>query len=517
MKKFFLYIFYFIAVSFSFSQPINDYKYDFNWITGQDSTNEPKFNLTDDCMHFNFNSDTLLITKESGLANFYNTSASISDRNGNLLFFTNGCHVFNKNYQIMENGEYINAPEDIENHCDGIYNTGYWLPQGALILPRFENDSIYDLLTLQYILKPNFDLIMQYLHHSIINIKANNGLGSIVEKNNVIIDDSLSCLLTAIKKENSNDWWVITKKEKTTKYYILDFNKDGYSSMHSQFIGIYDKENDISGNGSSFSPDGTKYAHYEPRQGLFLYNFDRENGILSNFQLINVVGMKMDTLQDGYISFSPNSKFIYLSTGDKLWQIDLQVPNPEKDGIELIAEIDYKPNPHTIFYTTFGIPTRGPDCRIYFGMFGAQEWFTVINNPNEKGKACNVFSAKTLLPMWQWPAFPNMINYRLDTGEPLCDSNKVVLTASNFITFQMNGPLNVYPNPGKDVITLSGFEHMNGDLEFVNMQEEIVLNSVVKKDINVHQVDTSDLERGFYVIRFIDIHGKVKICKWIKF
>lgn len=39
--------------------------------------------------------------------------ASISDRNGELLFYTNGQTVWNKNHEIMENGEGLAA--EIEN------------------------------------------------------------------------------------------------------------------------------------------------------------------------------------------------------------------------------------------------------------------------------------------------------------------------------------------------------------------------------------------------------------------
>ena len=514
-RLFILIILFFFGLTKFYAQPITDYKFDFNWISGQDSTASPSVNKMDDILHFDFNADTLKINKENGLANFLYTSASISNRSGNLQFFTNGCNVYNYNYKIIENGDFINYPEVTDNYCTGVDNSGYIAPQGAVILPRYNNDSIYDLITIEWKLQSNFTILMQYIHHSIINMSSNNGLGKIIVKNNVLLNDSISGLLTAVRHANNKSWWLISKKENTTKYLLFLFDSTGYAGMHSQEIGMFDKLNDESENGTSFSPDGTKYAHYEPRQGLFLYNFDRENGLLNNFRFVNIVGQLMDTLQSGYICFSQNSRFIYIAEGANLWQIDTEIDSL-KDGIEKIAETDYIKNPNSNHYTTYGMPTLGPDCRIYIGMYGAQPWFTIINNPDEKGIACNVVSAKTKLPMWQWPAFPNMINYRLGTGQATCDSNKIVLTAANFIIMPHNGPLIVYPNPGVDYCKVTGFGSNEGKLQIVNCQGEIIQTTEVNRGVTEMILNTSELQRGFYFMRYINKNQITRVCKWVK-
>ncbi|HMG16592.1 MAG TPA: T9SS type A sorting domain-containing protein [Saprospiraceae bacterium] len=499
------------------AQPINNYKYDFNWISGIDtfgnSTANP--NKINNCLHFNFNGDTLKIKMEVGFAHFSYTCASISNKEGDLQFFTNGCNIYNREYNIMDNGDVLNNPFILYNECNGDYYTGYNAPQGAIILPRFGSDSLYDLISIERKQQPNFDIIMQYLHYSVIDMSFNNGLGKVIEKNSEILNDSLGGILTAVRHSDNKSWWLISKKFNSSVYLFFLFDSTGYVGMHKQNIGIFDKGNDASGNGTAFSPDGKKYAHYEPRQGLFLYDFDRENGGLSNFKFINVVGQMMDTLQDGFISFSPNSQFIYISEGANLWQVDTEIDSL-KYGLELIAQTDFVNNPNSSFFTTFGLPTLGPDCRIYIGMYGAQPWFTVINNPDEKGKACNVVSAKTELPMWQWPAFPNMINYRLGTGQPTCDSNKIVLTADNFIIMPVNGPLQVYPNPGIDYCRVTGFGSEGGKLQIVNNQGEILQTIKVNRDVTQMILNTSELQRGFYFIRYINKNQVTRVCKWVK-
>lgn len=501
-----------------FSQPITDYKYDFNWISGIDTLGNPQFNpnLFDNCLHFDFNGDTLGITMELGYANFKYTSATISDREGKLQFFTNGCHVFSHNYKIMDNGEKINDPVILYDQCNGIDYTGYSAAQGAIILPRNGSDSIYDLITQEWKVQNDNKILMQYLHHSVIDMSINNGLGKIIEKNTVILNDSMGSILTAVRHENNKSWWLITKKENSTKYFIFLFDSAGFGGLHTQDIGVFDKGNDASGNGVAFSPNGTKYAHYEPRQGLFLYNFDRKYGTLSNFRFVNIVGNEKDTLQSGYICFSQNSRFIYIAEGSNLWQVDTDIDSL-KNGIEKVAESDFKNNPNTVFYTTYGMPTLGPDCRIYIGMYGAQPWINVINNPDEKGKACNVVSAKTKLPMWQWPAFPNMINYRLGTGQPTCDSNKIVLTADNFIIMPVNGPLLVYPNPFHDEFTvqLIGENTKKRNINLIGIDGRIIAQYILPNGQNKLIINTNPLMSGLYFIRMISDDG-IKIQKLIK-
>ncbi|HMG14926.1 MAG TPA: T9SS type A sorting domain-containing protein [Saprospiraceae bacterium] len=517
MCRLFIPIIIFLIPFAGFSQAIMDYKYDFNWISGIDTLGNPQFNpnLYDNCLHFDFNADTLAISMELGYANFKYTNASISNREGKLQFFTNRCHVFSNDYKIMDNGEKINDPVILYDQCNGTNYTGYSAAQGAIILPRYGSDSMYDLITQEWKLQIDNKILMQFLHNSVINMSINKGLGKIIEKNNIILNDSMGSILTAVRHENNKSWWLITKKENSVKYLIFLFDSTGYSGMHTQEIGIFDKGNDASGNGVAFSPNGTKYAHYEPRQGLFLYNFNRENGSLYNFRFVNIVGIEKDTLQSGFICFSQNSRFLYIAEGSNLWQVDTDIDSLN-NGIEKVAESDFVNNPNTVFYTTYGLPTRGPDCRIYIGMYGAQPWFTVINNPDEKGKACNVVSAKTKLPMWQWPAFPNMINYRLGTGQPACDSNKIVLTVDNFIIMPHNGPLIVYPNPGVDYCRVTGFGSEGGKLQIVNSQGDIIQSTNVNRDVTQMILDTSELQRGFYFIRYINKNQITRICKWVK-
>jgi hypothetical protein len=55
--------------------------------------------------------------------------SSISDRNGNLLFYSDGWHIWNRNHQVMQNGFNIGSNADAA--------------QSGLIVPYPGHDSLY--------------------------------------------------------------------------------------------------------------------------------------------------------------------------------------------------------------------------------------------------------------------------------------------------------------------------------------------------------------------------------------
>jgi hypothetical protein len=55
------------------------------------------------CVNFNQNPPNAFYVSQG--INLDVTDASISDTNGNLIFYTNGMHVANANHQIMPNGD----------------------------------------------------------------------------------------------------------------------------------------------------------------------------------------------------------------------------------------------------------------------------------------------------------------------------------------------------------------------------------------------------------------------------
>jgi len=95
------------------------------------------------------------------------TSSSICDSNGNLLFYTNGIVVYNKYHKLVKNGTGLGFP------ISNIESSSF---QGSLILKHPQNDSLL------YIFSSDFIGQQGGLVYSILNIKGNYDSGIVIKK-----------------------------------------------------------------------------------------------------------------------------------------------------------------------------------------------------------------------------------------------------------------------------------------------------------------------------------------------
>ncbi len=227
-----------------------------------------------------------------------------------------------------------------------------------------------------------------------------------------------------------------------TLYRIL-LTDNGIDSIFTQEIGLGLDPRKVSQ--SSFSPDGTMYARMNSEDQVTLFDFDRETGELSNFQQLVADTMAFWTS----LSFSPNSRYLYVSTTWKLWQFDLLAPDVQASKV-LIDEYDG--------FTYFGFPMifflmqLGPDCKIYMIGSNGTKYMHVINKPDEPGLACDFRQHSLELPSINNTSIPNFPNYRLGTGYPVCDSN-IVYTAGRFVPPPVQG-VRVWPNPASEEVSV---------------------------------------------------------------
>ncbi len=91
--------------------------------------------------------------------------SSISDRFGNLLFYSDGTTVWNRNHIVMQNG-------------NGLFGDSS-STQSAIIVPKPDDQNIYYIFTVDNALDGNnFGL-----NYSIIDISLDGGFGAVTEKN----------------------------------------------------------------------------------------------------------------------------------------------------------------------------------------------------------------------------------------------------------------------------------------------------------------------------------------------
>jgi len=393
-------------------------KRDYVWLTGYDSNpTTPIFGGS----RIDFNYAPPLISYEYRDLNFDVTNASMCDAEGNLLFYTNGIAIHNYLNELIENGNGLNPDPYTENWI----HTGYPLPQGALILPHpaFPNRYLIFHSTISVVIPAieNNNYLPMNCYVTSVNIEPGEP-GSVLEleKNVLILSDTFDFgKLTAARHANGRDWWIAQQEYFANRHYAILLSPEGVSAGVSQVTGLQRP----TGFGQAvFSPDGRRYAVFslhligdDPL--LDIYNFDRCNGVWSNPIAITYP----DTVNGGGVVFSPNSRFLYVSSYRKVYQYDLEAANIEASR-EVIAVYDgFQPQPP--FSTLFNFAQLAPDNKVYIGTRDVTNYLHVIHNPNAKGAACQMEQHGLQLPTLNKFGIPNSPYYGLgpEDGSP-CDT-----------------------------------------------------------------------------------------------
>lgn len=316
---------------------------------------------------------------------FDGSNSCMSDSAGNFLFAFNEYTFQNNQYGFFgEDGRY----SEWNLYSPGVSN------QHCVIVPMNETKQIYHVVySTQKILTID-GLLYVYddsIRYSQVNLKLDNGNGGLLQKNIKILKDTFADgKLTVVKHANGKDWWLLKPGLDSKKIFKFILSGKGV-----QLSGIQKVDYKlIDGVGQSiFSQDGKIYCKYSAQKKdtsyLDIFKFDRVTGLLSN-QLHEQI---VDTAYGGGIAISPNSRFVYVSQWDKIYQYDLHDPDPIGTKI-LVASYDgyyWQPIPNDYsFYSTFGAMALAPDGRIYIAAISQSREMSVIQYPDRKGLACEV-------------------------------------------------------------------------------------------------------------------------------
>ncbi len=411
-------------------------KWDANWVLGYDthsSTPEGEgilIKFTESAVTVDFLEKDMNMRTDNG---------TMSDAEGNLLFYTNGCYIANAEHQVMMNGEGINPGNIHQSYCA----RGYPMIQGVVILPALENPGLYHMI--HHRANNGNPYFSDILYRTLIDMSLDNGLGGVVDKNVPVLEDSLwSGYLTAVKHANNTDWWIINARGFSDSYYKILLTPEGFEVVDLQAIGI-PSEIGSAGCQATFSPDGTKYVWYDQRRQVQVFDFDRSTGQFSNPQQLFIA----DTIWFGGVAVSPDSRFLYVSNAIYLYQFDLQAADVQASKV-VIDTFDGFSSP---FPANFFLMQLGPDCRIYMSTGNGADRLHVIHHPNRKGKACGFKQHAVLLPQSNASTIPNNPNYRLGTPYPVCDSTIQLVTGSVAV-LPPAGEVAVYPNPATGSVSV---------------------------------------------------------------
>ena len=318
------------------------------------------------------------------------STASISDNDGRLLFYSDGERVWSKNNQLMPNGFGLSGRQ-------GQINT-------ALIIPFLNDTSKYYLFTSKGLSNfTNRPDTCKY-NYSIIDMQLNGGLGDVVNKN-TFIQFFATEKMVAIPNANGNDvWWIC--RDWTNHFFSYKINCSGFQNANPvvSTVGKNINNNQIllTTGDIKASPDG-KYVAACYSQYFEIYQFNNVTGILSNPILIpmNISG----GVECYGVEFSPNSKFVYITGFANAGGLPIGVLNQYN-----LSNYDSTAISNTVYsvsnariYTRGGLQL-GPDNKIYHN--SGNKNVDVINNPNIQSAGCNLQDSVIVLPNFAYRRFP---------------------------------------------------------------------------------------------------------------
>ncbi len=459
-----------------------------------------------DSIGLNFNSGSPIpfetVLSNYGSGDVVENSSCISDENGQLIFYSDGRRVWDRNNDSV-------CVMGTSNYSPSITNGTIYLP-----FPGHEDSLIY-----QFYINRTGPPYRQKLYYSIFNKNLRNGFGDIFnnQANLLAVDvDSISEQLTAIKHGNGRDWWIIAKKSGANDFLRLLLTENGIEFIDSSTSGGLKLQSPTEGGEISSSPDGTKigevFLHLRKFQIL---NFDRCTGEISSLFSDTVFVSNSFSGAPYGCSFSPNSSKFYYSTWDTLYQIELnpgvnqfdsKIIGIDSSGSYVFRQHELAPDGKIyIVFSTFIYPNT-----IYSPL---NMNLCVINKPdsveiNSDFQINSLYLGGKRVTI----GLPSMPNYNLGALEgSACDT----LTSVSNEQLSVNSIVRIYPNPSQQELTI---EILNG----VKPKSITVTDATGKEIMKINstkpstQVNISSLSAGLYFVKVQERDGSVTVKKFVK-
>jgi hypothetical protein len=447
-------------------------------------------------MNLNFSSGSLVIDTVRRTMNMNCTNGQICDKNGNLLFYTNGIYIANALDDTMQNGDNLNPSwfTSIKSF------DGLTIPQANLIIP-FPDDSTKYYLFHETSDDANVTWSAFYLYYSVIDMTLDSGLGSVVQKNTVLLNDTLvEGRLTACRHANGRDWWLVAPEYMTGEIFKFLITPQGILGPYKQNLQTF-RDNYFGQ--AVFSEQGDRFAYYEPYGDLDIFDFDRCTGDFSNLLHIDI----NDSAGAGGVAFSPSGRFLYVSSTRYVYQFDMWATDIAGSKIT-VAVWDTFFAPWQPFATVFYLAALAPDNKIYINCSNGTTAMHVINYPDSLGLACDFCQHCIQLPAFNAFTIPNHPNYFLGAeAGSICDSLHIGIDDR----IQNTTEFNIFPNPARGLIYITTGQSMY-------IKQLVLYNSLGQKQTAIYrpikngeylEINTETLIPGIYFIELLTEKEKV--------
>ncbi|MCC7506510.1 MAG: gliding motility-associated C-terminal domain-containing protein, partial [Saprospiraceae bacterium] len=289
------------------------------------------------------------------------------DAGGNLLLYTDGETIFNRNHQPLPEGTGI---------------AGVNTSLANMLIPL--SSSVFSLQHANT--STNFNP-----YYTEIDLGRDQGLGDVrivndqLQKNQIADLTPVSDKVAATRACTGIDsWWVLRKRRNVEQFFVFEINAANNIATQSFSIDIGELDQNTFGNNvvaqMKFNHAGTLLADALPNSaGFDLFEFDPALGGMSTFASI-----RQNDLAGVYaLEFSPNDRFLYVATPTRLYQYDLQAGSAQAIAQSRVL-LANSATPR------FGALQTGPNGKIYIatGAGAPADALDVIFQPDQAGSAC---------------------------------------------------------------------------------------------------------------------------------
>ncbi len=298
--------------------------------------------------------------------------AAYSDRNGDILFYTDGQTVYNNLHQVMPNGTNLAADPGAA--------------QSTLIVQFPSNETLYYIFS-NTCTNPLVTCDVFQLSYSVVDLKVAAG-GDVVIKNKPLFKNSTE-RITAVSF--GNILWLVAHEFGTNTFRAYPVTEFGIGAPVLSSVGsIHSKHDGTMGDGyMKLSTDGTRIAVALPSTGsnvVELFDFDASSGIVSNALQLDL----NDTSGKVYgVEFSPNSNWLYATLSNFESGAQSKIYQWHVDSTTLagnVTDTDYIKSSRAIISSgttteALGAIQIGPNNAMYVAING-QSFLGTINNPD---------------------------------------------------------------------------------------------------------------------------------------
>jgi hypothetical protein len=395
-------------------------------------------------------------------------SSSIADEDGKLLFYSNGEKIWNREHQIMLNGDNLLGNRSSVQAC--------------IIVPYPEHPNQY----LVFALDSQESYWHNGLTYNIVDMNMGNGLGAVIDKN-VSLGKINAEGITATYHHNQKDIWIVVCNTIVKSYYAYLITKDGVQAPIISTIGDYTYG--VFG-ALKFSPNGKKLSAinytYFPEHHIELFDFNNETGVLSNYMSFP---LKLDDGPFG-IEFSPDNSKLYVSitwvpfSPGRIIQYDLNEVSYQriKDSYYEVAVLNTDTDISNI--NSWGEMQLGPDGKIYVGGNGWYDISTkisVISEPNYAKADC-----KLIIEYWKFSVdygawgLPNQL-IPINQLSPLTIQGQRNVCPKQIVSYQISNRQDYLTNEWEVIGDASIINKTPTEITLVfNSEGEVILKSSIK-------------------------------------